>query len=66
MEQIAEGKGRAPKPFMTAKSGRGKADAVWHSNRGDAAEARAEKKTKKPNRRPRRQKAGKSRRSRIL
>jgi bifunctional non-homologous end joining protein LigD len=47
MEQIAEGKGRAPKPFMTAKSGRGKADAVWHSNRGDAAEARAEKKTEK-------------------
>ncbi len=47
MEQIAEGKGRAPKPFMTAKSGRGKADAVWHSNRGDAAQARAEKKTEK-------------------
>src|ERR1700674_2694896 len=47
MEQIAEGKGRAPKPFMTAKSGRGKADAVWHSNRGDAAEARAEKKTER-------------------
>ena len=47
MEQIAEGKGRAPKPFMTAKSGRGKADAVWHSNRGDAAEARAEKKSQK-------------------
>ncbi len=45
MDQIAEGKGKAPKPFMTAKSGRGKADAVWHSNRGDAAEARAEKKT---------------------
>jgi bifunctional non-homologous end joining protein LigD len=42
MHQIAEGKGRAPKPFMTAKSGRGRADAVWHSNRGDAAEARAE------------------------
>jgi bifunctional non-homologous end joining protein LigD len=41
MEQIAEGKGRAPKPFMTAKSGRAKPDAVWHSNRGDAAEARA-------------------------
>src|SRR6266567_1732307 len=41
MEQIAEGKGKAPKPFMTAKSGRGKADAVWHSNRGDAAPARA-------------------------
>jgi len=46
MEQIAEGKGKAPKPFMTAKSGRAKSglakpDAVWHSNRGDAAEARA-------------------------
>ena len=47
MDQIAEGKGKAPKPFMTAKSGRGKADAVWHSNRGDAAEARAEKKSQK-------------------
>jgi bifunctional non-homologous end joining protein LigD len=39
MDQIAEGKGRAPKPFMTAKS-KGAA-AVWNSNRGDAAEARA-------------------------
>ena len=45
MAQIAEGKGKAPKPFMTAKSGRGRADAVWNSNRGDAAEARADKKT---------------------
>ena len=44
MAQIAEGKGKAPKPFMTAKSGRGRADAVWHSNRGDTAEARADKK----------------------
>ena len=44
MEQIAAGKGKAPKPFMTAKSGRAKADAVWHSNRGEAAEARASKK----------------------
>lgn len=44
MDQIAEGKGKAPKPFMTAKSGRGRADAVWNSNRGDAAEARAENK----------------------
>jgi bifunctional non-homologous end joining protein LigD len=42
MQQIAAGKGKAPKPFMTAKSGPAKADAVWHSNRGDAAEARAE------------------------
>ena len=40
MDQIAAGKGRAPKPFMTAR-GRGKADAVWHSSRGEAAEARA-------------------------
>ena len=35
MEQIAAGKGRAPKPFMLAKNGRGKPDAVWNSNRGD-------------------------------
>jgi bifunctional non-homologous end joining protein LigD len=41
MEEIAQGKGRAPKPFMMAKGGRGKADAVWHSNRGEAAQARA-------------------------
>ena len=42
MEEIAAGKGRAPKPFMTAKSRRMNADAVWHSNRGEAAEARAQ------------------------
>jgi bifunctional non-homologous end joining protein LigD len=41
LKQIAEGKGRAPKPFMLAKSARMNADAVWHSNRGDAAELRA-------------------------
>jgi len=46
MKQIAEGKGKAPKPFMTAKNGKGKADAVWHSNRGDAAEARAKARAK--------------------
>ncbi|WP_024506420.1 DNA ligase D [Bradyrhizobium sp. ARR65] len=40
MEEIAEGRGRSPKPFMTAKNGRGKPDAVWHSNRGDGAAAR--------------------------
>jgi bifunctional non-homologous end joining protein LigD len=45
LDQIAAGKGDAPKPFMTAKSGRVSADAVWNSNRGDAAKARAEKKT---------------------
>jgi len=44
MDQIAAGKGRAPTPFMLAKAGRGKADAVWNSNRGDAADARADKK----------------------
>jgi len=41
MDQIAAGKGRAPKPFMLAKNGKAKADAVWNSNRGEAAEARA-------------------------
>ncbi len=41
MEQIAAGKGRAPKPFMMAKSDSTKADAVWNSNRGSAADARA-------------------------
>src|SRR5277367_30025 len=35
MAQIAAGKGKAPKPFMTVKSRAVKADAVWHSNRGD-------------------------------
>jgi bifunctional non-homologous end joining protein LigD len=45
MEEIASGKGKAPKPFMAAKSNLASADAVWHSNRGDAAEARAEGKT---------------------
>jgi bifunctional non-homologous end joining protein LigD len=48
MAEIASGKGRAPKPFMTAKSGRGKADAVWNSNRGDATEARAENRKAAP------------------
>jgi bifunctional non-homologous end joining protein LigD len=47
MKQIAEGKGKAPKPFMMAKNGKGKADAVWHSNRGEAAEARAKAKPAK-------------------
>ncbi|ABD06584.1 ATP dependent DNA ligase, central [Rhodopseudomonas palustris HaA2] len=41
MKQIAEGKGRAPKPFMTGKVARVKADAVWDSNKGLAADARA-------------------------
>ncbi|RJF75189.1 DNA ligase D [Rhodopseudomonas palustris] len=41
MAQIAEGKGRAPKPFMTGKVARVKADAVWDSNKGLAADERA-------------------------
>jgi bifunctional non-homologous end joining protein LigD len=42
MKQIAEGKGKAPTPFMlTRKPGGAKPDAVWHSNR-------SEKTTKRP------------------
>ena len=48
MEEIAKGKGRAPKPFMMAKSGRASADAVWQSNRGEAATARAANKAAAP------------------
>jgi bifunctional non-homologous end joining protein LigD len=44
MQQIAAGNGKPPKPFMTAKAGRGRADAVWHSNRGEAAQTRAQAK----------------------
>jgi bifunctional non-homologous end joining protein LigD len=40
MEQIAAGKGRAPKPFMRAKGAKGKADAVWHSNRAEKTQTR--------------------------
>src|SRR5258708_441230 len=43
LKQIAEGNGRAPKPFMTARSSRWNAEAACHSNRGDAAELRAAK-----------------------
>ena len=52
LKQIAEGKGKAPKPFMMAKNGRGKADAVWHSNRGEAAEAREKNRVGKNGVRP--------------
>jgi bifunctional non-homologous end joining protein LigD len=37
MEQIAAGKGRGPRPFMLATKTVAKPDAVWQSNRGDAA-----------------------------
>jgi bifunctional non-homologous end joining protein LigD len=42
MEQIAGGKGRAPKPFMLAK-GTGKADAIWQSNRAEETKGRTVK-----------------------
>ena len=42
MEQIAGGKGRKPKPFMTA-SGDVEADAVWDSKHGLAADERKKK-----------------------
>ncbi|MBV9529906.1 MAG: DNA ligase D, partial [Bradyrhizobium sp.] len=48
MEDIAQGKGRAPKPFMLAKDVRGKADAVWHSDRGDGKKARPATKAAAP------------------
>jgi bifunctional non-homologous end joining protein LigD len=41
MAEIEAGKGRRPKPFMLATDDAAPADAVWNSNRGDAAEARA-------------------------
>ncbi|WIW45226.1 DNA ligase D [Bradyrhizobium sp. 62B] len=43
MEQIAEGKGRAPKPFMLAKGAKTKADAVWQSNRAEETKGRTVK-----------------------
>jgi bifunctional non-homologous end joining protein LigD len=42
MEQIAEGKGRAPKPFMT-KFNTAKANQIWNSNNGLAADERESK-----------------------
>ncbi|HEY8332582.1 MAG TPA: DNA ligase D [Tardiphaga sp.] len=46
MADIAAGRGRAPKPFMTGKSAKTKADAVWDSNHGLAADERAGKTAK--------------------
>ncbi len=43
MAAIAKGRGPGPKPFMLATKETAKADAVWNSNAGDAAEARAGK-----------------------
>ncbi len=43
MEQIADGKGRAPKPFMLPKGAKGRADAVWQSNRAEETKGRTVK-----------------------
>jgi len=43
MAEIAAGKGHAPTPFMTGKSKRAGADAVWNSNKGLAADERNKK-----------------------
>jgi bifunctional non-homologous end joining protein LigD len=49
MADIAGGKGKKPKPFMLKGSPAFTADAVWDSNKGDAADARAAKAAKLPN-----------------
>ncbi|CAN5541170.1 DNA ligase D [soil metagenome] len=46
MAEIAAGKGKAPKPFMVGKTSKTKADAVWDSNHGLAADKRAGKAVK--------------------
>ncbi len=43
MAMIAAGKGKGPKPFITAAKEAAGPDAVWESNRGDAADARKAK-----------------------
>nr|WP_249146043.1 DNA ligase D [Bradyrhizobium diazoefficiens] len=46
MTEIADGKGRAPKPFMLAKGAKGattKPDAVWQSNRAEETRGRTVK-----------------------
>jgi bifunctional non-homologous end joining protein LigD len=47
LKQIEEGKGKAPEPFMMTRRIAG-SDAVWNSNKGVAAEARATKASAKP------------------
>jgi bifunctional non-homologous end joining protein LigD len=41
LAQIAEGKGRGPKPFMLLAKAAGQPDAVWDTSNGSVAEARA-------------------------
>jgi len=47
MADIAAGKGRSPKPFMRRNGSKVRPDAVWDSNRGDAAALRAREETTK-------------------
>jgi len=46
MEMIASGKGKPPKPFMQSSPELAQPDAVWDSNKGTAAEARAARRSK--------------------
>jgi bifunctional non-homologous end joining protein LigD len=48
MQQIAEGKGRRPKPFMLATTTPGKADAVWNSNRAEVGAEESVPPARKP------------------
>ncbi len=48
MQQIADGKGKRPKPFMLATGPPGKADAVWHSKGAEHAEKTAPRKMPAP------------------
>ncbi|MCA1456533.1 DNA ligase D [Bradyrhizobium sp. BRP22] len=67
MEQIAAGKGRAPKPFMLAKNGRAKAkaDAVWQSNREETSETRPKTKAPSPSRLASKSRASKAKTKKI-
>ena len=68
MQQIADGKGKAPAPFMlSGKRGGAKPDAVWHSDRSEKTATPAAKKAaatrkvarKKPGQKPRKKPAAK-------
>lgn len=48
MQQIAGGKGKAPTGFMLTRKRAAAPDAVWHSNRGEAAEKRKSPTRKSP------------------
>lgn len=63
MDQIAAGKGRAPKPFMMANGSKAcgsKADAVWDSRTGLTADARAGTSKARPDIKPKTKGAAKT------